>query len=294
MKTELKGTIFIILAAIFSGISVAINKLFVSTIDPVIFSATRGLIIGIIFFAIIIFTSNLKKEFEKISWFKILFIGIVGGGLAFLFFFSGLSMTTAIRASFLNKTLPIFTFAIGAIFLREKLQSKHFLALFFMLSGLILIELLNVPKDVRVGDLLVIFATILMAIEYSVSKSVMKTKSNWVVSFSRMFIGSIFLFLFALFVGKFDILLQLSFKQWSYILISTSTLFFYILFWYLGLKNINLSKASALLLLAPPITLILSVIFLHEKIQSYQLIGCFLILFGSYIISRIESETRQP
>ena len=48
MKNETKGTILAIAAAVISGFSIPLNKLFVVSIDPVVFTSIRSLLIGII------------------------------------------------------------------------------------------------------------------------------------------------------------------------------------------------------------------------------------------------------
>ena len=52
MKKENLGTILAIMTAIVSGIAIPVNKIFVVDLDPMIFTALRALIIGIIFLSL--------------------------------------------------------------------------------------------------------------------------------------------------------------------------------------------------------------------------------------------------
>ena len=119
-RLETKGTLLVLLTALISGISIVINKFFVVSIDPLIFTATRALAIGIVFFFISFYISKSKrKKFNKVSWKYLILIAIIGGSLAFWLFFSGLKMTLAGRAAFLHKTLPIYATILAFIFLKE-------------------------------------------------------------------------------------------------------------------------------------------------------------------------------
>lgn len=291
---EIKGTLLVLLTALISGIAIVVNRLFVVKIDPLIFTATRALFIGIIFFLISFYISKSRREkFNKTSWKYLISIGIIGGSIAFWLFFTGLKMTMAGRAAFLHKTLPIYAVILAFIFLKEKITKKQLIAMLVMLFGLLLMELTKISSQIKIGDILVLSATVLWAIENTISKKVMLNKeSNWVVTFSRMFFGSLILFAIIFLTKKTDLLFSLTSQQILYIAISGSILFLYVLTWYWGLKYINLSKASTILLLAPVISLILGIIWLGEKVFVLQIIGSVLILAGAFVITRIKSEKR--
>jgi len=290
---EARGTILVLLTALISGAAIVVNKFFVVSIDPLLFTAMRALFIGIIFFFIsLYFARSSGKKFNKVSWKYLVSIGIVGGSVAFWLFFTGLKMTMAGRAAFLHKTLPIYATVLAVVFLKEKVSGKQLGALLVMLVGLLLMQLTKISFDVRMGDLFVLGATILWAAESTISKRVMKSESNWVVSFSRMFFGSLILFGLIFLMGKFDLFLSLTFEQVVYILISGGLLFGYVLTWYWGLKYINLSKASTILLLAPVISLVLAFAWLGESVYFLQVVGSVLILVGAGVVVRTKSEKR--
>jgi drug/metabolite transporter (DMT)-like permease len=295
LRNEILGTLLILSTAIISGFSIIANKFFLVTIDPLLFTALRAFFIGIIFLAISLYIqkSTKQKKFKQTSWVPLLLIGIIGGGLAFWLFFTGLKMTLGVRAAFLHKTLPIYAAVLAFIFLKEKITKKQLTAMGVMLAGLILMQLTNISTEIRTGDFLVLAATILWAAENVISKKAMLNKeSNWVVTFSRMFFGSLVLFSIIFLTGKADLILALTSQQLIYIAVSGFFLFLYVLTWYWGLKYINLSKAATILLLAPVISLIFGVLWLKEPVSTMQLTGSVLILIGAYIIVLIKSEKR--
>ena len=296
-KQEVIGTGLILLTALISGASIVINKSFVAKVDPLLFTAIRAFFIGIFFFTIsFYFSKTQKKKFKKASWTSLLSIGIIGGGFAFWLFFTGLQLTTAGRAAFIHKTLPIYATILAIIFLKERVTKKQLIAMLIMIFGLVLMNLAKLTPDIRIGDLLVLSATILWALENTISKKAMLNKeSNWVVTFSRMFFGSLLLFSIIIITGKLNLLFSLTSAQILYTTISATLLLLYVLTWYWGLKHINLSKASTILLISPVITLILSVLFLQEQILLIPLLGSILILTGALVILKTKSEqTNNP
>ena len=293
-KRELFGVLLAILTAIVSGVSIVANRLFIIKIDPFVFTTIRSFFIGLVFLVISFFACNFKiKKFRKVSWWTLVLIGIIGGSAPFLLFFIGLKETTAGRAAFLQKTLPLYATLLAFFFLKEKITKAHVLAMLSMIVGVYLIESANIPLGIRIGDLLVLGAALLWAVESTISKKAMlDNESNWVITFSRMFFGSLILFSIIAIMGKADMLFSLNKQQIIYIIISTLLLLFYVLFLYWGLRFINLSKASIILLIAPLISLILGHIWLRERIFELQLLGSTLVLIGAFLILRTKSEKR--
>jgi drug/metabolite transporter (DMT)-like permease len=287
MNKEDVGTLFAIITALVSGFAFVANKSFLVSLDPTLFTSLRTFFVGIGFFLISIFKNKLRfKNLNKVSWKVLLAIGFVAG-FGFLAFFNGLKLTTAGRAAFLHKLLPLFVTIFAFFFLKEKIKRKQVFAMIVMIIGAFLLSSSAITFEIAIGDTLVIVATILFAIENIISKYAMiKKESNFVVSFCRMFFASIILFSIVMLMGSFDQLLLITYEQAVYIGISTSLLFLYVYFWYYSISMIKVSKASTLLLLSPPISLFLSYLFLAESLLPLQIIGSILILVGAFIVLR--------
>ncbi|UCC91410.1 MAG: DMT family transporter [Candidatus Aenigmatarchaeota archaeon] len=296
MSREVIGTILALLTAIISGFAIPVNKIFVVDLDPTVFTAVRAVIIGVVFLLLSFATRGFSRESFGMNWKYLALIAIIGGALAFLLFFTGLKFTTGGRAAFLHKTLPLYVAVFAFIFLRERIPKKQIYALILMLIGtLVLFSVTINPADLwmnpQLGDILVVGATILWALENVIArKAMINGEKNFVVSFARMFFGGVILFGVVLLLGKFDLLLSLSMQQWTNIFISTGILFGYVLFWYWSIRYINVSKASTLLLLAPVVSLVLGMWWLNEPAPAVQLLGSALILIGAYFVVGIKSR----
>ena len=295
MNKELKGTILALLTAVISGVSIPLNKIFVVNLDPLVFTSIRSLIIGAVFLVI----TRFRREHidKKINIKYLALIAIIGGAFAFLLFFDGLKLTTSGRAAFLHKTMPLYIIVLAFLFLKEKITKKYLYYILLMLIGTAAIYYSDIASDPlwfnpSLGDLLIMGATFLWAIENILAKKVMIKESNFIVSFVRMFFGGVILLSIVLVLGKIEILMNLNSQQLINIGISTLVLFGYVLFWYWSLKFINVSKASIILLLSPVVSFLIGASFLSEPAPYTQIIGSVLILMGAYLVSNIKSESR--
>lgn len=296
MNKELLGTLLAVCTAVISGIAIPANKVFIVKIDPVVFTALRSIIIGVIFLALARW--QFRAKFFTVSWKYLASIAVIGGAIAFLLYFTGLKLTTAGRAAFLHKTLPLYTALLAFVFLREKLTKKYLLAIVVMFMGTIAIYSASInPTELwsnpQLGDILVISATVLWAVENVIAKKAMvKGETNFIVSFSRMFFGGLILFGAMLLMGRTAELFALTAAQLLNIGISTLLLFGYVFFYYWSLKLINVSKAAVMLLLAPVVSLALGIAFLNEPAPLLQLAGSGIILIGAYLAAGMKSEQR--
>lgn len=296
MNKEHFGTLLALTTAIISGFAIPINKIFVTGLEPTVFTAVRALIIGLVFLILSLLRKDISvKKFRKLPFGYLLTIGIIGGGLAFLLFFTGLKLTTGSRAAFLHKTLPIYVTIFAYFFLKERIKKKQLYALLVMLAGTFALLSATINPSFlwmnpSLGDMLILGAIILWAVENTVAKKVLMKESNLIVSFARMFFGSMVLFAAVILFGNVGILLSLTGQQIINILISTGILFGYVLFWYWSLKYINVSKAASLLLIAPVISLALGVIMFGEPVPLLQIAGSALILIGARYMIRVKSE----
>lgn len=297
MKKEALGTILALMTAVVSGFAIPVNKIFVSGLDPVVFTAVRAIFIGLIFFVLAGYRNGFRfRNLNRVPWSWLLLIGIIGGGLGFLLYFSGLALTTSGRAAFLHKTLPIYVTVFAYLFLKEKISRKQNLALLVMLLGTVLLLSASIDpsvfwQDPALGDLLVLMGTLMWGIENTISrKAMIKEESSLVISFSRMFFGGAFLFGILLLLGRLDVLLSLTQQQAASVMISSAFLFAYILFWYSAIRLINVSKAVLFLLLAPVISTWLGFVWLGEPVPPLQVAGSALILLGAALAGKLRSE----
>jgi len=276
-----KGMMFILLTAVISGFSIFVNKFSITQINPYIFTFSKNL-------AVLLFTIGsilLFKEFniliklKKSQWFKLTLIGLFGGSIPFLLFFKGLSMTSAVNAALIHKTMFIFIAILAIFFLKEKLSKGWLIGAILLLTGnFLLLKITNLTFNT--GDFLILTAVLFWSIENIISKHVLKELTTRTVIFGRFFFGSLFMLIYFALSGNLTQFASLNTPSFLWIALTATFLLLYNLTWYSGLRYLNVSKAACILLLGAPITTLLNFIYFGTMITLSQSIGILFILTG--------------
>lgn len=274
-----QSLVLVFLTAAISGFSIYMNKFAVKGIDSDIFTFSKNIIVAVFLFSLIFLITGIS-EFKKLSskdWFNLSFIGLIGGSIPFLLYFKGLQMTSAASASIIHKSMFLGVIVLAFIFLKERLNWKILAAAATLLVGNYL--LINPALSFNTGDLLILAATIFWAVENTYSKYVLKSMSGNVVGFGRMFFGSAFIMAYLYFSGKMQVFSTLTSSQVTWIFISAGMLSLYVLTWYNGLKNTDVSVATSILLLGSPITTLLN-LGSSTAISLFQIAGNIMLVLG--------------
>ncbi len=277
------GFFLVLLTAIISGASIFANSFAVQGFNPFAFTFLKNAVVAIFLFSIILLLKDFKavKALSRKQLGQLAVIGLIGGSIPFLLFFYALKLTTAINAGFLHKTLFLWATLFALFFLKERLDKKFIFAALLLLAGNFL--LFNI-SSFGLPEMLILIATILWAAENTLSKHVLKDLSGHVVAFGRMFFGSIFILAFLAFTNQTTPLVALSIQQIQWVLISSAFLLAFVFTFYSGLKHLPVHKATAVLLLAQPITAFLSFAFLGKEILPMQGFGFLLIILGVFLV----------
>jgi drug/metabolite transporter (DMT)-like permease len=275
-----KGLTLVFATAIISGVSIFLNKFAVSGINSSIFTFSKNVVVGLLLFSIILLLGKFNdlKQLTKKHWSLLAAVGLIGGSIPFLLFFKGLQLTGAASGSFIQKTMFIFVLALAPIFLKEK-PSKSLVA-----AGILLIAgnalLLGMASfSFNYGTLLVLAATLLWAAENVLSKHLLKELSGNIVAFGRMFFGSLFILIYLAVTGQLSLVASLSSNQLWWILATSLLLLGYVATWYNGLKNVNVTVATAIIALGSPITTLIN-FGAGRAIMAHELLGIAVVAMG--------------
>jgi len=286
-----KGIFLVLSTAIISGISIFINQFGAKVINPYIFTGLKNIVVALLLGCIILMLKERRvlKKISRKNWLSLIIIGIVGGSIPFLMFFKGLSMTSGPEASYIHKFLFIFVAILAPIFLKEKLKWHYLIGLLFLLIGGILLFKINGVFSLDFGDLLVLGATFLWAIENLISKKLVSEISPKIVAWGRMTFGSLIIICYWIITGQTSALLDLNFFNIMFVLITSILLLGYVYTWYTGLKYMPLIYAAAILALGAPITSLLEIF--QGKIYSFsQIIGMSLMFWGVIVFIILERK----
>ncbi len=279
-----KGILYALVTSVISGIAIFYSKVSVAKIDPLIMATLRNLYVGIAFLILIIFTTKLSlfKEINRKNIGKLILIGLIGGGIPFYLFFSGLQLIGAQTGNIIHKTLFIWVTILGIIFLKEKLNPVYLTSYVLVIIGTFFFAPFKFA--IGKGELLVLSATLLWSIENIIAKKVLKSVSSDLVGFFRMGIGSMLLLAFTFLTGKQQLLLSLSQAQLTTIIIGATILCFYVFFWYRALKYAPAGLVTLLLTFSVVVGNILNGGFAGVKLTQKDIISSFLIGAGILVV----------
>jgi len=104
--------------------------------------------------------------------------------------------------------------------------------------------------EINFGDLLILLATLFWSAEQILAKSVLKIEeiSGTVVAFCRMFFGLFIMIPFVILTNNFTPIFSFGVNEILWILFTSVLLLGYVFTWYNGIKKVEVSKATAILL----------------------------------------------
>ena len=280
-----KGLLLVFCTAIISGFSIFISSFGVKVMSPYIFTGLKN-IVTVLFLVIFVFLLREHKQLKllkKKDWLTLVAIGLIGGSVPFLMFFKGLSLASAGAGALIHKNMFLLVAVLAFVFLKEKIDKKLMLGMSMLVLGNLF--LLNVTNLISLGagELLIIGATVLWAVENVISKKAVAAISPRIVALGRMFFGFLFILIFWTATGQLSLLGSLTVSQLSWVWLTALILFAYVTTWYTGLKYIEVSKAACVLVLGAPITSLLNLLA-GKVMTGGQLIGIGLITLGIFVI----------
>ena len=145
-----------------------------------------------------------------------LVIGVIGGSVPFVLFFSGLAIASAPTAAFIHKTLFIWVVLLAVPFLGERLGWFPIAALGVLLAGQFLAA---PPTGVTwgTGETMILAATLLWAVEVVIARRLLLgSVPSPVLGAARLGIGLVVLIGYLGVTGRFSVVASLTATQWAW------------------------------------------------------------------------------
>ena len=278
------GLLLVLLTAVISGISTFVNGYAVKGTSSDAFVTIRNLAVaGMILPLAVLARRNLPQPLRTVDWVRLVAIGFIGGAVPFLLFFHGLALATAsgggLTASFLYRTLFLMATVFGVVYLKEHFHPRVVIAATLLLGGNYLILSLTAPIWTD-GTVYVLAATVLWAVEYTISRRALRDLPSGIVAMGRMGIGAAFLVGYLALTSQVGAVVSLTGGQWTWVLISAVLLAAFVGTWYAGLRRVDLGVATSVLVLGFPITWVLSILVRGSAFTSLQAAGAAAVVGG--------------
>lgn len=283
-----KGIYLAFLTALISGVSNFVNKIAVDIIKPpLVFTAEKNAIVGLLIIGILIATWK-WKQIKNLTRKQIIYlglIGIIGGSLPFYLFFTGLSQIPAINGAIIHKTLIVWVTILAIPFLKEKISPLQIVSVALLFySNLVIGGFTNFQFST--GELFILLATILWAIEHVLAKKILPTVDPDIVTGARMGFGSLILLGAAVIVAPAALTKSLmpTSTQMFWMMATVVLLLGYVTAWYRALKFAPITVVASILVSATLVTNVLSAIFITHVWNIQLGIQAFLTILGVVIL----------
>ena len=199
----------------------------------------------------------LTRPTTRGQWWGLTVVGVLGGAVAFVLFFEGLARASSTNAAFLHKTLLVWVALLAVPLLHERLGTWHVVAIAALVVGQVGLAG-GVSSLVGVGQLMVLAATLLWAVEVVVAKRLLADLSSWTVALARMGIGSAVLVAWSALRGELGALLGLTAVQWGWVLLTGVVLAGYVGTWFAALARAQAVDVTAVLVVGAVVTTVLA------------------------------------
>ncbi len=181
--------------ALISGVSVFANGLIVKEFaDPVVLTGARNALVGLVLVTVLVATGGVAAARvlprRDLGWLAV--IAVLGGSVPFILFFSGLAQAGGPGAAIIHKTMFVWVAMLAVPLLGERLGLAQVIAMGALLLGTLLVGPTG-GLGAGGGELLILAATILWAIEVVVVRWLLSTTavSSTLAATARMALGAV-------------------------------------------------------------------------------------------------------
>ncbi|MDX6529128.1 MAG: hypothetical protein QOH41_1418 [Blastocatellia bacterium] len=240
-------------------------------------------------------SGNLQR-IETSDWPLLIISSILGVVLNQLLFTKGLSLTTAINATLLSTTIPIFTLLVGVVLGTDRATLRRFMGIALAAGGVLYLigpGRAQFSSTTRTGDLLIVANSLCYGAYIAVSKDLMKRYNALTVITWIFFVGCVV----TVPAGAISLahvpLSSISWRVWLavlYIIVLPTAGAYYLNGW--ALARVPPSTVAVYIYLQPLIAFAVAPIILGEVLSYHTVFASLLILAGVLAVTR--RRRRQP
>ena len=290
MKQENLGVTFIFLGVVLWGaFPVFIHQ--GGHLPPLTFAAVSILSAATIFLGYTAYKRRFKELFDKKALKYLLGVTLFIVIIPYSLFFLGAGQTSGINVSMLLLAEIIFLLLFTPLFGEKTTKMKLLGALGILIGGVIL--LYEGSISMNKGDLLIILSTLTYPLGNFYAKKALNKVSSTTTLLFRSLVGGFFILLLAtIFEGP----LTTTFIQeniWLLLLTGLLLLGLASIFWYEGLKRLDISKAVTIRSISPIVSVLLLLFVFSEPITNQQLIGATIMILGGYFAVKRPSTPQE-
>jgi drug/metabolite transporter (DMT)-like permease len=278
-------------AAIVSGVAVFVNAYGVqhattAGVDGTTYTTAKNLVAATVLLVVAGIAASTRasgaarRPATRAQWAILGGIGVLGGGVAFALFFEGLTRVTSatpVKAQLLHKTLLVWVLVLAVVFLHERVNALHFLAIGLLVLGQAKLAHGTTGFSMGSGEWMILGATLIWSVETVVAKRLLADLPARTVALARMGVGSIALVLWLAVAGHLS-RLAWDWQWWGWAILTGGILAVYVSVWLAALARAQAVDVTAVLVSAVLVTTLLDRAASHPVLQPAA--GYWLVLAG--------------
>ena len=247
-------------AALISGLAIYLNAYAVKQVpDAAVYTTLKNGVAAAVLFAALAVGGRLSdlRSIDRRDWPPIVAVGIVGGSVPFILFFSGLAMASAPSAAFIQKTLFVWVALLAVPFLGERLGLAPIVAMATLFVGQALV-LPPIGIAWGTGETLILAATLLWAVETILVKRLLASVPSGAMATLRMGVGLVVLIGYLIVTGRVPVVTGLGALQWGWVTVTGVFLAAYVATWFGALRRAPASIVTSVLVVGADVTGVLT------------------------------------
>ncbi|MHA2032692.1 MAG: DMT family transporter [Candidatus Kariarchaeaceae archaeon] len=234
-----------------------------------------------------IFGNKVDKELRKQTLIIILITGMIFSVSTFLYVLS-FEKAGTVSAAIALQAYPLFSIMIETLFLGRRKNSKELLFTIILITGIYYLgtEGTWAIKDFSSWFALALVVPILWSIAHVTIKNTLDKSpiTPNQVTFFRVLISSVVLFIISGFDQNFDIVIDglTNSKFQLFAFLMGLVYYLELVNWFYAIKHVDVSVASSITTPTPVITMIFAILILHETIAIYQISAMVIVFVSLY------------
>lgn len=290
MRSEVKN---ITAMLIFGTIGIFVRNIDLSSKETAL---SRG-IIGSLFLIVVLICSKEKISFQGIKKnILILFLSGIGIGLNWIFLFQAYKYTTVSTATLSYYSAPVIVTILSPIILKERLSLIKFLCVIGAMTGMIFIAGNSESSGAVYNHTLGIIYGVSAAVFYAsviIMNKFIKGLGGLETTVTQLILASIVLVPYVIMTGGFDFSRMTKISYIFLIILGVIHTGFAYFLYFSSLKELKGQTIAVLSYIDPISAVIISSLFLGEKMTFLQIVGGILILGSTFISENLNILKKQ-
>lgn len=290
--TQTKAILAALLGNTIFGFSFLASKVALGFIEPFVLVATRFCIALLVLVMLVLF-KVVKIDLKGKPVGKLILLGVFQPVLYFMFESYGIANTSSSISGVLIALIPIVSFFTGSIFLKEQFQIQQLFWAIISVFGVCILSVSGSGENmITVKGLCFLMGAVFSGAFFSViSRSLADQFSPFERTFVMFIMGAIVFSAMALIKtkGEWLTVLRSQMKNWTlliallYLAVLSSVVAFFMLNY--AVSYLPVRQATSFTSITSVISVGAGVVFLHESLGVWQIIGIVLIIAGVYQVN---------